>query len=87
MSAKPRLAPGGAPIVNLPHVTQPEAVPPQSFPMSPQEALAFGRLLAQREQIEGALQGVLAQAKARLGLAVEAKVEIDLGGAVYRVRG
>ena len=85
MSAKPRLAPGGAPIVNLPHVTPPAAS--TSHPMSPQEALAFGRLLAQREQIEGALNGVLAQAKARLGLAIEAKVEIDLGAAVYRVRG
>ena len=73
MSAKPKI---------LPPV---EAGP--SYPMAPQEALAFGRLLAQREQIEGALQGVLAQAKARLGLAVEAKVEVDIGAAVYRVRG
>lgn len=70
---------------------KPKILPPveaaTSYPMSPQEALAFGRLLAQREQIEGALQGVLAQAKARLGLAVEAKVEVDVQAAVYRVGG
>lgn len=69
---------------------KPKILPPveaaTTYPMSPQEALAFGRLLAQREQIEGALNGVLAGAKARLGLAIEAKVEVDVGAAVYRVR-
>ena len=72
MSAKPKILPPVA-----------AATP---YPISPQEALVFGRLLAQREQIEGALQGALAQAKARLGLAVEAQVEVDVGAAVYRVR-
>ncbi len=83
MSARPKLL-STREMTNVPNAA-PEAPPAKAFDMTGQEAMAFGRLLAQREQIEGALQGVLAQAKARLGLAVEAKVEVDVGAAVYRV--
>ena len=72
MSKAPRLAPVPAAVAE--------------YPMTPHEARDFARLLEQRAQIDRALEGIGAQAKARLGLAVEAKVEIDLGAAVYRVR-
>lgn len=79
MSAEPEM-------VNLPHIVPPEAPAPRVFDMSAHEAAAFARLIEQRNQIERAIEGVGAQAKARLGLAVEARVEIDMDACVYRVK-
>lgn len=83
MSRKPRLGPGGAPIVNLPHATPPAAS--TSHPMSPQEAHQIGTLQAQQAALNAAFDALGAQACARLGLAVGTKLHADPRRGVYTV--
>lgn len=80
MSAEPEM-------VNLPHIVPPPAPEARVFDMTAHEAMAFGRLMEQRAQIDREIEAVGAQAKARLGVAADARIDADMGACVYRVRG
>lgn len=72
MSSKPRSLP-------------PTKTAPGVFPMKPTEVRDLATLLAQRNQIEGQIRGVLMAAKARLGLAIDANLGLNLDECAFYI--